>query len=959
METIVQDTGQNKPFLPVVGIAAGTGGMDAITKLIAGIAANSSMAFVIIYLHTTEYPEDLSEVIKKDTNLAVTEIITTLIPAPGHIYTVPKNSDLTVQDGILTVHKRTRLDKPDGRFDLFFTSLAQIYKGAAVGIILSGTGFDGMEGLKGLKELGAAAVVQDPRTAAFRELPQSIINAGMNDYIETPEHIAELLKKIVLSIEETDAYEESGYFAPAHQELISKIKDLLLFNTGTDFNAYKQYYVRRRIAHRMVIARRETLHDYYVYLRYSKEEQDLLFNDLLITVSGFFRDNSFYDSLTAAVFPQLIRNTVNNSLRIWIAGCATGQEAYSVAIALHEYLIQTDNPDIQVQIFASDLSAAGISKAREGLYKNYDLDKVSANRLHNYFTKRIDGYHVQDEIRNMCIFAVHNLVKDPPLGDIDLVCCSNVLNFFNGHNENAALEAFHYALREKGILVTGISENSLKTQNLFANSGQPENLYIRNTILQERDESSALMSTVSDDKNISSYNGPLMARESPKQQYSECAYTDSGALAKNIKQQLLTGCKELEKKNKLEASLAKSIEAKNNELKLLHDELRNRQKLLSAASNFAEGIIQTNHEPVALIDKNFIITNANAAFYRYFKTAQNKTEGYSFFEIGNCQWDTCQLKDHILKLQRGTAVLENFRVETECEGIGKKIMNVSARPLHDGKPDSPLIVSLKDITEINSLYELFENKNLEIQQYNDLMKTFSGAASSNMLDPLQKIQMLSRRIFDTEIHLSETSRHHLQRILFSAENMCKLIEDLILYSKISFLTKEYKRTDLNLIIKKNLNDLKTIIKQKRAVVKVAPLPALEVMPKQIQQLFTNIISNAIQYSKDDVIPEIHIDIKQPSTEEIIDIGGNPELSFAKISVTDNGIGFDNRYEKQIFDPFFRLHNNDQYVGSGLGLTVVKKIVSSHRGYIRASSKIHEGTKIYIYIPTQQLTEKNL
>jgi chemotaxis methyl-accepting protein methylase/signal transduction histidine kinase len=901
MGTTLQNSKQNTPFFPVAGIAAGLGGLQAIIKVLSHLPENAEMALVIIFETSPEYPESLPESLSQYTKIPVSEIIHTVHFTPNHIYIIPQESNLIVQDGDLALHQRTRIDKAEERFDLFFASLARVYNSAAVGIILSGSGFHGVEGFKSLSEIGAATIVQDPRTAGVRELPQSIISAGLADYVQAPYHIGQLLGKLSLCFANAVPHKEDAATEKESYELTGTILDILRMRTGVDFTQYNVHIVRRRIAYRMVSADKNSLNDYYAYIRHHGKEQDMLFDSLLIPVTGFFRDAGFYDSLTSAVLPYLVQNSINNSLRIWIPGCASGEQAYSVAISLHEFLIRSDNEQMQVEIFASDISVPGITKARRGIYSEQDIYQISGTRLQHYFTKTNDGYRVCDVIRNMCIFTVHDLVKGPALSEIDLVCCSNVLHYFNESNQNLALSALQYSLREKGLLCLGTSER-LNVQNLFKNFGSGINVYSNN------------------------YTRSSTAIVTPEE----------GEL----------------KRNKFLDRYIRELESKNVELQLLKNELSDRQGQLSASSDLTQTIIQTMQEPLVLMDKYLIVKSANPAFYKYFSTVQNKTVGYSFLEIGNCQWDIAEFKEQINSVLRDKTVLENFRVETQCEGSGKKTMNVSARMLLGPNPQGLLLLSMQDITEADSAYELYEDKNYELQKYNEVLQTFTTAATTNILDPLQKILMLGKRIFDKEINLSEHGNHNLRRIVFSAENLTKLMEDLILYSKITFLAKEYKRADLNLIVKKALAVLKNSINQKKAVIKVAPLPQLNVIPGQMHQLFANIISNAVQYSREDIIPEIYIDAKEPSVQEIIKLGGNPEMSFVKITITDNGIGFYKQYETQIFDPFFRLHGNVQYFGSGLGLTLVKKIVSNHQGFVSASSKMQEGTNISIYLPAK-------
>jgi two-component system CheB/CheR fusion protein len=261
-----------------------------------------------------------------------------------------------------------------------------------------------------------------------------------------------------------------------------------------------------------------------------------------------------------------------------------------------------------------------------------------------------------------------------------------------------------------------------------------------------------------------------------------------------------------------------------------------------------------------------------------------------------------------------------------------------------------ILLAIEDITDLVTTNELLTKKNLELQKYNDQLEAFSSAASHDLQEPLRKIQMFSNRIINHETNLSESTLHNLNRISVASTSMSQLITDLIDYSRINFIEKEYKQTDLNVLLKKIIADLKDIIVERNATVTISNLPQLNVIPYQIQQLFTNLIMNSIKYTKDGIAPEIKIESERATSEEIIKIGGNPEIQYTKICVIDNGIGFNKEYENKIFEPFFRLHSNDQYTGSGLGLTISKKIVSNHHGFITTASKINHGTTFSIYFP---------
>ncbi|MBP1225479.1 CheR family methyltransferase [Flavobacterium sp. 1355] len=1083
-----QKTIQN---FPVVGIGASAGGLDAFKKILKAIPEDSGMAYIIVQHLSPDHPSNLPEILSQSTKIPVHEIINDINLAPNHIYIIPENNNLVTEDGVLKLHARTRGEKKNNCIDIFFESLAHVYKSFAVGVILSGTAFDGTFGLKKIKELGGATIAQDPDTAAFKGMPQSAIDADVIDYILAPEEIPDQLLKIHQSYAANHGYTEEENIPKNEEEILHQILNIILLRTGNDFSHYKKPTIRRRIARRMVIVRRESLEDYFNLLRNDKTEQDHLFNDFLIPVTYFFRDTKFFESLSQIAFPHLIQNTVNNNLRIWIAGCASGEEAYSLAISIHEYLVLKNNKNIKVQIFASDISEKCITKARTAIYSAQDVQHISPSRLQNYFTKRDGHYHINKVIRDMCIFAVHNFIKDPPFARIDLVSCRNVLIYFDPFLQNKVLSSFHYSLKEKGILFLGKSETTLNANTLFEPIGKAEKVYVRkyaagryvpeafkpsnlnirdkaddqekkafpqtdfrkiasdilflkytpasviinehleivhfhgdtspfllpspgkpnfnilkmaregisfelrNAILKMKADNKAVIKeniTVKDQSYLASfeivpipndkehvmvlfYKNPLPEIDfdgSTKRKVSDQLRINElenelTQLREDIKrvteeqqtafeelqttnEELLSSSEELQAMNEELETSSEELQSNNEELMCVNDELMDRQEQLISMRNYSESIFKTIREPLIIIDKDFFIKSANPSFYKYFQTTEKETEGHSFFEIGDCQWDIPEFKELISKMLDEKTSIEDFKVETLCKGIGKKIMMVNARRILNTKPNGMILIALEDMTDIIAANEQLSIKNAELENYNQQLEAFTSSASHDLQEPLRKIHMFGKRVIDNEKNLSESSIHDIERMLFSVTNMRQLVADLIDYSRINFLEKEFKMTDLNLVLKKIIADIKDDIVETKAVITVMPLPKLDVIPYQIQQLFTNLIWNSIKYVKPNVVPKVRIETTNPSTEEILEVGGDKNLKYVKICVSDNGIGFDQAFESKIFEPFYRLHTTDQYQGSGLGLTLCSKIASNHNGFITVKSKIDEGTTFYIYLP---------
>lgn len=929
----LKKTGQD---FPVVGIGASTGGLDALKNLIKAIPSNSGMPYVIIQHLSPDHPGNLTEVLSQHTEIPVHEIINDINLAPDRIYIIPENNNLIAQDGVLKLHQRTRNERTTGSIDIFFESLAEVYQSYAIGVILSGTGFDGTFGFKKIKEVGGATIVQDPETAEFKGMAQSALDAHTVDYVLAPEHIPLQLVQIRKNYIATHAYSEEEHLPNNEEEILMQIINLVLVRTGNDFHHYKQPTLRRRIARRMVISNKENLQDYYYHLRNDKSEQDLLFSDFLIPITYFFRDKDFFESLPKIAFPQLLENAENKNLRIWVPGCSTGEEAYSLAIALHEYLTETKSA-IKVQIFASDISEKYIAKARTAIYSEQDLQKVSQTRLDHYFTKRDGHYHINKVIRDMCIFAVHNFIKDPPFARIDLISCRNVLLYLDSFLQDKVLNSFHYSLKDNGILFLGKSESITNGQKLFEPIEKDEKIYVRKFIKENYASEILTSATITtEDKD-------------DKKEIIDIE-TSRELLIKKLQNDLALANKDLKRITSELETANEHVKSNNTELLFINDELTNRQEQLTSMRNYSESIVNTIREPLLIIDRDFFIKSANPAFYKYFETTEKETEGHSFFEIGGCQWDIPEFKELLFKMFSEKKSVLDFKVDTLCNGTGKKIMIVNAHQIQNSQPAGLILLAIEDITDLETTNVALKKKNLELQKYNEQLEVVTTAASNNIQEPLRKIQMFCKRILDNEENLTESGLHNLERIRIASSNMNQLVTDLIDYSRINLNEKESKKTDLNVLLKKIIADLKDYILEKNAIITVAALPQVNVIPHQMQKLFNNLIINALKYSKEDVIPQIKIETEEPSKEDITEIGGNPALNYIKINVSDNGIGFSTEYKTKIFEPFYRLHSNDQYTGSGLGLTLSKKIVSDHNGFLTATSQVNHGTTFSIYIP---------
>ncbi len=470
-------------LFPVVGIGASAGGLDAFKKLIHTIPENSGMAYILVQHLHPGHESALPEILQRITPIPVVEISDNVEVKPNHIYVIPSNQMLVATDGVLQLSPRSSSDKLNLPIDLFFSSLAEVHQSHAIGVVLSGNGFDGTAGLQHIKEHGGITFAQDPATASYDGMPQHAIEAAIVDFIIAPENISGKLMELEQSHKISNKANLKDSKDKVIEDAFRQVLALLRATLGVDFNFYKQTTVRRRIIRRMVMLKIHSITGYVDYVKNNKPELDLLFQDLLIPVTSFFRDKPTFETLCQTVLPEIIKNKkAATPIRIWIPGCSTGQEAFSVAICLQEFLGENDGNN-RVQIFATDLSEKAIKTARAGIYSKKEMEGISKDRLTRFFDKIADGnYQVKKPVRDMCVFAVHNFLKDPPFAKMALISCRNVLIYFEPFLQKKAMSVFHYALNDKGILLLGKSETIGNSTDLFLPFGKKDKLYTRKQV---------------------------------------------------------------------------------------------------------------------------------------------------------------------------------------------------------------------------------------------------------------------------------------------------------------------------------------------------------------------------------------------------------------------------------------------------------------------------------------------
>ncbi|MEO7978248.1 CheR family methyltransferase [Flavobacterium sp.] len=1104
---------------PIIGIGASAGGLEAFTQFIDATPNDSDMAFVIVqHLHPM-HESMLTELLSRVAKIPINEITDDIHLAPNNIYVIPENKMLTSFDGVLKLSPREKNTKNQA-IDVFFTSLAEVHLDLAYGVLLSGNGSDGTIGLKAIKKHGGITFAQD-MNASNNEMPQNAINSGVVDYVLSP---AQIVKKIIELSRKNDTISEEN--DPKDEVVFQEIIKILRLHSGVDFTYYKQTTIRRRIARRMALNKIASLKDYLKVLQGDKLAPQDLFNDMLIPVTEFFRDTKIFRTMREKVFPMLCNQvSEENTVRVWIAGCSTGEEAYTLAILLHEYLGENLEGK-EIQIFASDISEIAIAKARIGFYRKSQMKNVSETILTKYFTSNTNGYKIKRQIRDLCIFAVHNFLTDPPFAKMDLVSCRNVFIYMDSYLQKKSLTTFHYALKDNGFLLLGKSETTVPAGELFQPFDKAGKIYTRKqisgrfvhsgmgsngktivpktnverkeTIKEDfRKSAEALLLSkytpasviVNEQMDIVHINGTIaefiellpgkptfnllkMARDGlafelrnawhkaketgsviikegiqikKKGSFSEITieiqqledtselyflvlfyksptkdqdlpsskftteelrdnsnlrriaqlekelakiHDDVNAISEehessneelqSANEELLSGSEELQSLNEELETSKEELQSSNEELLQINQELLNKQQQINISKNYTEAIVATLREPIVVLDTNLRIKNINRAFSKKYNIAKDEAAGKLIYEIQNHLFDNIPMRAMLEKVLPEKTQLDDYQISVNLMPYGESIMLLNARQVtNETSKEQLILLAIEDITERRiiekRLQELSDGLEMQIQErtkdlltsntelestiknLNDAnvqLQEYAYVASHDLQEPLRKILMFISRLMGMKENISDDALLLLEKISKSSLRMNTLIKDLLVYSYLNNTERKFVVTDLNIIISNILIDFELLIDEHKQIIKVGKLPVLHAIPLQMNQLFYNLVSNAIKFYKNDgSIPKIEINshqmtISQIKKHPVLDVN----IKYCEIVIKDNGIGFNNQYESKIFTIFQRLHTNEIYTGTGIGLAIGKKIVENHKGIIFSKSEENIGAEFHVILP---------
>jgi len=471
--------GVDTPMAPVVGVGASAGGLEAFTLLLRHLPLDTGLVFVLVQHLDPKHESMLTGILSRETRMPVEEARDGLAVKPNHVYVIPPNASLTISGQILRLKPREQVPGPHMPIDQFLRSLAESCKNKAIGVILSGTGSDGALGLEAIKAEGGIIFAQDAESARFNSMPLRAMATGCVDFVLPPPEIAGELARIGQHPYVMHAATAASGEADEAGDDLHKIFALLVAAKGVDFSLYKQTTINRRIQRRLALHKIATLADYVRYVQEDPAELDALYHEILIKVTSFFRDAGAFDALKDTVIPQILKDrSPDRPIRVWVPGCASGEEAYSIAICLLE-AAAAEGVGVPMQIFASDISEPAIERARAGTYLENVAADISPERLERFFVRTEGGYQVSKAVRELCVFTRQDLVNDPPFSKLDLISCRNVLIYMERPAQKRIIPIFHYALKPGGCLMLGVSENTHGFPELFRTVDKKHKIFRR------------------------------------------------------------------------------------------------------------------------------------------------------------------------------------------------------------------------------------------------------------------------------------------------------------------------------------------------------------------------------------------------------------------------------------------------------------------------------------------------
>jgi two-component system, chemotaxis family, CheB/CheR fusion protein len=1051
---------EDEPF--IIAIGASAGGMEAI-HLLFDHTPEDGVAYVIIQHLSPDHKSFMSELLAQHSKLKITVAENDMFVSTNHVYLMPKGKNMTIKNRRLFLTD-IKPFQPNKSIDIFFDSLAESHKEKSIAVILSGTGTDGTKGIASIKRNGGFVIVQDPQSAKFDGMPNSAIDSGNVDVILTPNLIPE---EIITHLKRDSI--ESNFINHSDKEQeadLLRILELIQQHTPLDFSEYKRPTIVRRIILRMAKNKVTTLREYVNFLEANPSEISNLSKEFLISVTKFFRDKEAFEVIKEKVIPEIVENKLQvDTFKVWVVGCATGEEAYSLAILITEHLNE-QKKNLEVKIFASDIDKTALLQASKGIYPARIENEVSEERLSKFFTKQGDHYKVRDNIRKMLIFADHDIVKQPPYGKIDLISCRNLLIYINPILQKKILTSLHFCLNLGGYLFLGPSESlgelkksfievnkkwrifksievvrnfkdttystpglerqfenlaqspvpqktteksnylSLFNQSLLDISGYesaiwvneelkilqslgnfekyllpklfnfnllemlPEELSIATstTIRQalktnkEAGISKVIFKRADKIQSVTVFVKPFLSDSPPVPTFFLVLFGDDKSVPNSkpelqdfemdvqtlryledlkeelaeTKQKLTDTNSALEESNDNISSYNEELISSNEEMQSINEELQSVNEELQTVNNEYQLKIK---ELAELNDdlNNYFKSTVNAQLYVDKNLVLRKFTPSAIRQINLKDSDVGRaISDISTNIRFSTLIVDIENVITSGDILKKEVQTLDGRwyqmmgipylRQQDNKIDG-VIITFNDITEIKKVQD-------KLSRINDDHKTFIYTVSHDLRGPLSNLKTFISLLKE---EIDPESKDLLELVSMtdkSIGNLNMIIRELTDVVKIENEIDEPQRVDLkSLLLEVELSLKDKFVNSISKITYDLKEPEIQFSKKNLRSILFNILSNAMKYRSPD--RELEVNIRTEKSDDYI-----------LLTIQDNGLGIAESEINKVFDVFHRAHHHVE--GVGVGLYLVKKILTNADGDIQVESEVGKGSSFKVY-----------
>ena len=973
---------------PVVGIGASAGGIDAFHSFFDHMPADCGMAFIILLHLPANRKSMLTDILARWTPMQVLDAQDQMRIEVNCVYVPPPHALVTVTDGHLGVQlPQQSNDKLFRPIDGFFDSLGSALRERAVGIVLSGTGSDGALGLKAIKERGGLTLAQgrDGSAPMYGEMPAGAIATGAVDLVLTVEEMPQhLLRLKAAAVASPPIGDDSNQNDAARLEICA----ILHRQLGHDFAGYRTQTFMRRVERRMQVRNVDAIQNYVACLRNDPEEVVLLFRDLLIRVTSFFRDKQTFDTLEAQVIPALFENKrADAAVRVWVPGCATGEEAYSLAILLREHMDHLRGVP-KIQLFATDIDDASIATARLGRYPATLLDGLAPERRERFFSASQGSYVVSKEIRELCTFSTHNLVRDPPFSRMDLVSCRNLLIYMNSELQNRVIPVFHYALVPGGILLLGGSESASQHDDLFDTLDKPARIFRRRAVpspdlhldmprrgfdgigataptsLHAAQESAINIENIPESSDRLSVRPRVRRGRAAAFEHLLGPISPSGETVAQLQAALVSMNEELQALIEEHQTALEELRSSNEELHSVNEEMQSTNEEMETSKEELQSVNEELHTVNArLTEKIDELDRSNSDLRNLFDSTEIATIFLDRHLIIRSFTHSIVTLYNLIPSDQGRPLTDivsrlNYYglredvayVLSTLEPLERRITRVDRsvhyimRILPYRDPDNTVSGVLVTFVDVTSIVQA-EAALVEADVRKDV---FLATLSHELRSPLAPIRTAAQLLRSPNLPPDELQR--AQAIITrQVAHMSSLLDDLLDVSRITrgaFLLKR-ECVDVRTLMAEAVEAVQPAIDAKRHTLRIDYPPAsimLDVDPLRLTQVLSNLLTNASKYTR---------------TGGIISLGYRFEANAFRLIVRDNGVGLAPDMITKIFSMFTQVETDlgRSEGGLGIGLALAKGLVELHGGRIEVSSAgLGQGSEFSIVLPTSLVVE---